>query len=75
MQHELFSYMLQKLAVAETSSEHPFININIQDYFKVTRATHTEKSRVAYLEVMDAITDSKDTLLELLHACMICLQN
>ena len=32
LQHELFSYMLQKLAVAETSSEHPFINI--QDYFK-----------------------------------------
>lgn len=33
----------------------------------MTRATHTEKSQVAYLEVLDAISDSKDTLLELLH--------
>ena len=33
----------------------------------MTRATHTEKFQVAYLEVMDAIPDSKYTLLELLH--------
>ena len=33
----------------------------------MTRATHTGKSQVAYLEVMDAISDSKDTLIVLLH--------
>ena len=33
----------------------------------MTRATHTERSQVAYLEVMDAVSDSKDTLLELVH--------
>ena len=65
LQHDLFSYMLQKHAVADSSSEHPFISI--QDYLNMTRATHTEKSQVAYLEVMDAISDSKDTLLDLLH--------
>ena len=39
-----FAIMLQKLAVADNNSEHPFINI--QDYFNMTRATHTEKSEV-----------------------------
>ena len=33
----------------------------------MTRTTHTEKSRVVYLKVLDAISVSKDTLLELLH--------
>ena len=65
LQYELFSYMLQKLAIADSSSEHPFINT--QDNFNVTRATHTEKCQVSYLEVVDAISDSKDTLLELLY--------
>ena len=30
-------------------------------------ATHTEKSQVAYLEVMDAVADSKDTVIQILH--------
>ena len=58
----LFRYKLQTFAIADSSSEHPFISI--QDYFNMTRATHTEKSQVAYLE---ALSDSKDTLLELVH--------
>ena len=29
--------------------------------------THTKKSNVAYLEVMDAVADSKDTLLSMFH--------
>ena len=65
LQCELFTYMLQKVAIADSDSEHPFINI--QDYLNITRATHTEKSQVGYLEVLDAISDSKDTQLELLH--------
>lgn len=71
IQYELFCYMIQKIAVAqaETTSDNtlPFMIINVQDYFSLTRATHTEKSQVAYLEVLDAISDSKDTLLDLLH--------
>ena len=65
LQCELFSYMLQKVAIADSDSDHPFINI--QDYLNMTRATHTKKSQVAYLEVLDAISDSKDTQLDLLH--------
>ncbi len=69
LQHDLFSYMLQKHAVADSSFEHPFISI--QDYLNMTRTTHTEKSQVAYLEVMDAVSDSKDTLPDLLHDLFI----
>ena len=57
--------MLQKLAIANISSEKPFINI--QDHFNLTRVQRM--SQVAYLEAMDAIhlSDSKATLLKLLH--------
>ena len=65
-QNELFTFMLQKIAIADNSYEHPFIRCNIQNYFNMTRVTHTEQSQVADLEVMDVISDSKDTLLELL---------
>lgn len=41
--------------------------LNMQNYFKVTRVSHTEKSRILYLDVRDAKADSKDTLMELLH--------
>ena len=57
LQHHLFSYMLQKHAVADSSSEHPFMSI--QDYLNMTRPTHIEKSQVAYHQVMDAISDCK----------------
>lgn len=62
---ELFIYMLQKLAIADTSSEESYFGL--QDYFNITRATNTEKSKVTYLEVMDAVSDNKDTQLKLLH--------
>ena len=77
--------MLQKSATAEVfcSTEQPFINL--QDYFNLTRVTHTERSQVAYLEVMDAISDRKDTiffwnrksniLAVFLPACTICNWN
>ena len=65
LHHELFTYMLQKLAIADSCPEQPFINL--QDYFSVTRTTHTSTSQVAYLEIMNAVFDSKNTMLELLH--------
>lgn len=51
--------------MAESTSGQPFLSI--QDYFNLTRATHTETSTIVYLEVMNAISDTKDTQLELLH--------
>ena len=52
--------MVQKIAVAQAkpASDNPLPFINVQDYFSLTRAIHTEKSQVAYLEVLDAISDS-----------------
>ncbi len=33
----------------------------------MTRVTHTERSQVVYLEVMDAVADNKDTIIQMLH--------
>ena len=41
--------------------------MNIQDYFSLIRVTHTEKSEIVYLEVMDSVADTKDTVMQLLH--------
>ena len=47
------------------SSKNPFLNL--QDYFSLIRPTNAEKSNVMYVEVMDAIADSKDTVVQMLH--------
>ena len=56
--------MLHKISVSNSTEEHPFISV--QDYFSVIRTTHTERSQVSYLEVMDSKAGSKDTIMELL---------
>ena len=65
LHYDLFVDMLSKLAIANSNSEYPFIGI--QSYFNITKATHTEKSKVTYFEMMDAVADSKDTQLHLLQ--------
>ena len=57
--------MLQKVAIGSTNPQETFINI--QDYLSLVRANHTEKSNVLYLDVMDAKSDSKDTLMSMLQ--------
>jgi hypothetical protein len=56
MQQEINTYVLHRVAFYSSSLTQPFISI--QDYFTLTRITHTEKSQVVYLEVMDAVADS-----------------
>lgn len=65
LNEELNAYMLQVLATEKGDTETPFLNL--QDYFGLTRITHTERSHVVYLEVMDAVEDTKDTVMQLLH--------
>jgi hypothetical protein len=38
----------------------------MQDYLRLTTATHTKKSNVSYLWVMDAVADNKGTMIQLL---------
>lgn len=57
LQEEINTYMLQVLARDSNKSETPFLSM--QDYFTVTRVTHTERSQVVFLEVMDAVTDRR----------------
>ena len=35
--------------------------------FTVTRVTHTECSNIIYLQVKDAVADTKDTMMDMLH--------
>ena len=63
-QKALFSYMLNKQAVTE---KEPNSVINFQDYFDLLKATHTEKSKTGYVKVMDAVADSKETIIQPLH--------
>ena len=53
----------RKLKIATKYSDKPLLNI--QDYSCI-RATHTEKSKVYYLNIMDAVADNKDTLMSML---------
>ena len=40
----------------------------MQDHFTLTKIIHNEKSNVAYLEVMDAVPDCRDTIMQLVHS-------
>ena len=65
LQGEMNAYMIRRVAVSNSSFQHPFLNL--QDYYSLTRPTHTEISQVIYLEVLD-VADCKDTMLTLLHS-------
>ena len=65
LQQQVHTYMLLRHSVCSCESENTFLNI--QDYLSSIRTTHTEKSNVAYLQVMDAVADSKDTLMQMLN--------
>lgn len=65
LQQELNTYMLQKLIIGNSEPQQVFPNI--QHYFSVTRVTHTKQSKIPYLQAMDAIADSNDTIMQLLH--------
>ena len=69
LQQELYHYMFQRLVVANSEGNNKRQNVflNIQDYFTITRLTHTEKSEILYLEVMDAVAGKKDTIMQILH--------
>ena len=60
---DLHTYILCGEAASTTNE--PLISI--QEFFSLVRTTHTEQSQVVYLEVMDAVADTKDTMMQLLH--------
>ena len=57
LQEELHPYILQKVALAGSESGRTLLSM--QDSLSLTRTTHTERSNVLYLNVMDAKSDSK----------------
>ena len=57
--------MLVKIALASKSTVR--ILLSLKDYFSCNAATHTEKSNVLYLKIMDCKEDSKDNILFMLY--------
>ncbi len=72
LREELDTYILQKHIYSSNcnteaaQSDSPVV-LNIQGYMKVIRPAQTEKSNVVYLHVLDAKSDSKDTLMQVLQ--------
>ena len=65
LESEMNSYIIHRVVFANNSSQHPFLGL--QDYCSLIRSTHTEVSKVIYLEVLDAVADCKDTMMVVLH--------
>ena len=66
LQDELHSYIFLRSS-AHNSKDPESTFLGMQQFFSVVRANNTEKSNVQYLEVMDAVADTKDTMIALLH--------
>ena len=61
LKEDLCAYMYQKqITIAEYSG---FVFL----FFKAHKVKNTEKSMVTYLRVLDAVSDSKDTMMEVLQ--------
>lgn len=63
--HMYCTYMVHKQATVTTTNGYVFLNL--KDYLKALRVIKREKSNVAYLRVLDAVSDSKDTLMAVLQ--------
>ena len=66
LQHEMNVYLMHRVAFQKSSCTHPFLGL--QNYYALTRPSHTEKSHVMYLDVLDAVADRKETMMGLLHS-------
>ena len=58
------TYMFLKHFTSIPNLQKPLIGL--QDFLSCQEVTYTEKSEVIYLDVMDAVADNKDTLMEML---------
>ena len=64
-QEEIHAYTFLKLSMHKRRPQDIFIGI--QDYFSITRPTCAQKSNVKYHRIIDAIADTKDTMMVMLH--------
>ena len=62
----LLQYHVHKQLPHHFELDSPVV-LNIQDYMKLLRPVIPDKSSVVYLKVLDAKSDSKDTLMQILH--------
>ena len=62
----LLQYHVHKQLPHHFELDSPVV-LNIQDYMKLVKLVIPDKSSVVYLKVLDAKSDSKDTLMQILH--------
>ena len=66
LQEDINIFLLQKhVTISETQENQSFISI--QDFLSTCRNASVQRSKVAYLRVMDAVADNKNTVLQLTH--------
>lgn len=65
LQEDVCTYMFQKQITITEFNDYVFLNL--KDYFKALRVRKREKSNVTYLRVLDAASDSKDTMMAVLQ--------
>ena len=66
LQEDINIFLLQKHVTSSDTQENLSF-ISIQAFLSTCRNSSAQRSKVAYLRVMDAVADSKDTVLQLTH--------
>ena len=66
LQEDINIFLLQKHVTRSDTQENVSF-ISIQDFLSTCRNSSAQRSKVAYLRVMDAVADNKDTVLQLTH--------
>lgn len=62
LQKEMNVYVAHRVAVHRSGFKYPFLGM--QHYYALTCQTHTEQSHVVYLQVLDAVADHKETMMD-----------
>ncbi len=68
-QHNLLCYNIQKCHYLDKINSDKLISsfLDLHEYMSATKPVTVEQSNILYLQVLDAIADSKDTLIHILH--------
>ena len=64
LNNEIFTYMLHKLSLQEEENK---TLVSLQDFLSLVHPNRTQKSEVQYLRVMDAVADTKDTMMSMIN--------
>ena len=67
LKQEFCTYQFQKHIYGQTNGNASKAFVDLKQYLTMAKPIQVEESKVVYLDVLDAVADSKDTLLDLLN--------